>query len=153
MYNGVLCLPLQVGLKIVAFKNDVAAVVMAKQIHEIQTVVKEVICKMKDWLEIARIIVADFKRKNCHKFTLGDRLPKNEQRTILLIKCRNGRRRARRRDMCVNHYNRECSYHLTELVTGHRGYYKYLDRIGYDDSSICPTCPEEEEDAIFFAVI
>lgn len=104
---------------------------------------------MKDWLEIAGILVADFKRKNCHKFTLGDRLPKNEQRTILLIKCRNGRRRARRRDMCVNHYNRECSYHLTELVTGHRGYYKYLDRIGYDDSSICPTCPGEEEDAIF----
>lgn len=40
-----------------------------------------------------------------------------------------------------------CNYHLTQFLTGHGGYRKYLHRFGHDSSALCPECPEQEEDA------
>lgn len=39
----------------------------------------------------------------------------------------------------------ELNYHLTQFLTGHGGYRKYLHRFGHDDSPLCPTCGEEED--------
>lgn len=40
----------------------------------------------------------------------------------------------------------ECSYQLTQFLTGHGGYRKYLHRFGHDETPICPRCEDEEED-------
>ena len=39
-----------------------------------------------------------------------------------------------------------CNYHLTQFLSGHGGYRKYLHRFGHDSSPLCPECPNEEED-------
>ena len=40
----------------------------------------------------------------------------------------------------------DCNYHLTQFLSGHGGYRKYLHRFGHDSSPLCPHCPEQEED-------
>lgn len=53
----------------------------------------------------------------------------------------------------VNRSHGNCSFQLTQFLSGHGGYRKYLHRFGHDDSPACPTCPEQEEDtehAIFY---
>lgn len=53
----------------------------------------------------------------------------------------------------LNRKQGECGYQLTQFLTGHGGYRKYLHRFGHDNSPLCPNCPEEEEDtehAIFY---
>lgn len=40
----------------------------------------------------------------------------------------------------------DCNYHLTQFLTGHGGYRKYLHRFGHDSSPFCPECPDQEED-------
>lgn len=40
----------------------------------------------------------------------------------------------------------ECSYQLTQFLSGHGGYRKYLHRFGHDTSPICPQCVGVEED-------
>ena len=40
----------------------------------------------------------------------------------------------------------ESSYHLTQFLSGHGGYRKYLHRFGHDSSPICPHCLDVEED-------
>ena len=41
----------------------------------------------------------------------------------------------------------ELNYYVTQLITGHRCFKKYLHRFGYDNSPICPNCIDEEENA------
>lgn len=45
----------------------------------------------------------------------------------------------------------ECSYQLTQFLSGHGGYRGYLHKFGHDSSPLCPTCPsvEDTEHAIF----
>lgn len=38
-----------------------------------------------------------------------------------------------------------CCYQLTQFLSGHGGYRKYLFKFGHDDSPLCPTCNEEED--------
>lgn len=40
----------------------------------------------------------------------------------------------------------ECSYQLTQFLSGHGGYRKYLHRFGHDETPICPHCLDAEED-------
>ena len=40
----------------------------------------------------------------------------------------------------------EVNYYLTQFLSGHGGYRKYLHRFGLDDSPICPRCPNVTED-------
>lgn len=46
----------------------------------------------------------------------------------------------------------ETNFHLTQLLSGHGCYRKYLYRFGHDESPYCPACFGEEEDAehVFF---
>lgn len=46
----------------------------------------------------------------------------------------------------LNRRSGETNYHLTQFLSGHGGFRKYLNRFGHDDSPMCPTCPEIEED-------
>lgn len=46
----------------------------------------------------------------------------------------------------INRKHGGCSYHLTQFISGHGGYRKYLYRFGHDDSPLCPECPTSEED-------
>ena len=39
----------------------------------------------------------------------------------------------------------EVNYHLTQFLTGHGCYRKYLHRFGHDESPLCPTCGEDED--------
>lgn len=43
--------------------------------------------------------------------------------------------------------NGTCNYHLTQFLSGHGGYRKYLHKFGHDSSSECPECVGHEEDA------
>ena len=45
-----------------------------------------------------------------------------------------------------NRKHGEVNYHLTQFLTGHGCYRKYLHRFGHDDSPLCPDCEGEEED-------
>lgn len=47
----------------------------------------------------------------------------------------------------INRSLGEVNYHLTQFLSGHGGYRRYLHRFGHDDSPICPACPEKNEDA------
>lgn len=40
----------------------------------------------------------------------------------------------------------ECSYQLTQFLSGHGGYRKYLHKFGHDTSPMCPHCLDVEED-------
>lgn len=40
-----------------------------------------------------------------------------------------------------------CDYHLTQFLSGHGGYRKYLHKFGHDNLSECPECEGQEEDA------
>lgn len=46
----------------------------------------------------------------------------------------------------VNRRHGNCDYHLTQFLSGHGGYRKYLHRFGHDDTPMCPTCADKEED-------
>lgn len=52
----------------------------------------------------------------------------------------------------VNRKHGDCGYHLTQFLSGHGGYRKYLHRFGHDDSPMCPSCDAEEntEHAVFY---
>lgn len=53
----------------------------------------------------------------------------------------------------VNRSRGDCNYQLTQFLSGHGGYRKYLHRFGHDDSPVCPACPgraEDTEHAIFY---
>lgn len=52
----------------------------------------------------------------------------------------------------VNRTHGDCDYHLTQFLSGHGGYRKYLYRFGHDDSPMCPTCDavEDTEHAVFY---
>ena len=52
----------------------------------------------------------------------------------------------------VNRDHGECGYHLTQFLSGHGGYRKYLHRFGHDESPMCPSCEVEEdtEHAVFY---
>lgn len=52
----------------------------------------------------------------------------------------------------VNREHGDCGYHLTQFLSGHGGYRKYLHRFGHDDSPMCPSCDAEEdtEHAVFY---
>ena len=41
----------------------------------------------------------------------------------------------------------ELNYYVTQLLTGHGCFKKYLHRFGHDTSPICPKCVDEKEDA------
>ena len=41
----------------------------------------------------------------------------------------------------------DCNYQLTQFLSGHGGYRKYLHRFGHDSSPFCPVCVAEEETA------
>ena len=41
----------------------------------------------------------------------------------------------------------ELNYYVTQFLTGHGCFRKYLHRFGHDTSPICPNCVDEEEDA------
>jgi hypothetical protein len=45
-----------------------------------------------------------------------------------------------------NRKHGNCGYQLTQFLSGHGGYRKYLHRFGHDNSPRCPECPEEDED-------
>lgn len=47
----------------------------------------------------------------------------------------------------INRAHGDCNYHLTQFLSGHGGYRKYLHRFGHDNSALCPECPDQEEDA------
>ncbi|EDW36425.1 GL13636 [Drosophila persimilis] len=40
----------------------------------------------------------------------------------------------------------EMNYHLTQFLTGHGGYRKYLHRFKHEDTPECPECSNESED-------
>ena len=44
-----------------------------------------------------------------------------------------------------NRKHGEVNFHLTQFLTGHGGYRKYLHRFGHDNSPLCPECGEEED--------
>lgn len=46
----------------------------------------------------------------------------------------------------LNRKHGACNYHLTQFLSGHGGYRKYLHRFGHDNSPFCPECPTNEED-------
>lgn len=48
-------------------------------------------------------------------------------------------------DVWTSRGHGDCNYHLTQFLSGHGGYRKYLYRFGHDTSPLCPECPEEEE--------
>ena len=41
----------------------------------------------------------------------------------------------------------ELNYYVTQFLTGHECFRKYLHRFGHDTSPISPNCVDEEEDA------
>lgn len=45
----------------------------------------------------------------------------------------------------INRKHGEVNYHLTQFLTGHGAYRKYLHRFGHDNSPLCPTCEVEED--------
>jgi RNA binding protein fox-1 len=49
-------------------------------------------------------------------------------------------------EVWTNRKHGEVNYHLTQFLTGHGCYRKYLHRFGHDDSPFCPVCVDEEED-------
>lgn len=52
----------------------------------------------------------------------------------------------------INRRHGEVNYNLTQFLTGHGGYRKYLHRFGHEDSPECPTCTgvnEDPEHAVF----
>ncbi|KAH8332940.1 hypothetical protein KR074_012324, partial [Drosophila pseudoananassae] len=46
----------------------------------------------------------------------------------------------------ITRNNGQVSYQLTQFLTGHGGYRKYLYRFGHDESPVCPNCPGADED-------
>lgn len=50
-------------------------------------------------------------------------------------------------DKWINRSHGECNFQLTQFLTGHGGFRKYLHRFGHDNSALCPECPGQEEDA------
>ncbi|KAH8312410.1 hypothetical protein KR044_010658, partial [Drosophila immigrans] len=38
------------------------------------------------------------------------------------------------------------NFHITQFITGHGGYRKYLFKYRHEDSPECPNCPDSEED-------
>jgi len=50
-------------------------------------------------------------------------------------------------DVWTDRTHGTCNYNLTQFLSGHGGYRKYLNKFGHDDSAECPSCEEQEEDA------
>lgn len=48
--------------------------------------------------------------------------------------------------MWINRKHGACQYQITQFISGHGGYRKYLHRFGHDDSPLCPECTTVEED-------
>lgn len=55
-------------------------------------------------------------------------------------------------DIWLNRNHGEVNYYLTQMLSGHGCFRKYLHRFKHDDSSECPSCPGVAEDAehVFF---
>lgn len=61
MYDGVLNIPVPEGCKIIGFADDIAVVIVAKHIPEIENTANDVIARAKSWLETAGLKLAEHK--------------------------------------------------------------------------------------------
>lgn len=48
-------------------------------------------------------------------------------------------------DEWTNRPHGTCCYHVTQFLSGHGGYRKYLHKFGHDDSAECPSCNTDED--------
>ncbi|XP_062716521.1 uncharacterized protein LOC134291970 [Aedes albopictus] len=49
------------------------------------------------------------------------------------------------RFVMVGQKTRRVNFHLTQILSGHDCFRKYLHRFGHAESPLCPPCPNEEE--------
>lgn len=50
-------------------------------------------------------------------------------------------------DAWINRSHGTCNYNLTQFLSGHGGYRKFLHKFGHASSALCPNCAQTEEDA------
>jgi hypothetical protein len=61
MYDEVLRLKLPEGVTLIGFADDIAVVMVAKHIHQIEAATNAAIMKIRDWLKIANVDLANHK--------------------------------------------------------------------------------------------
>ncbi|XP_015119086.1 uncharacterized protein LOC107042531 [Diachasma alloeum] len=56
-------------------------------------------------------------------------------------------------DVWLNRSHGEVNYYLTQMLSGHGSFWKYLHKFEHEETPECPTCSREGEDAehVFFS--
>ncbi|GBP06988.1 Retrovirus-related Pol polyprotein from type-1 retrotransposable element R1 2 [Eumeta japonica] len=166
MYDVLLKVLLPTEIKLVAYADDVAVVIVAKHLDEINLAFEKAFERINQWMDPLQVEEQELTSQPYIRYmgvTIDARLNFKQHvehvsakaSTLQCDAAKKGRwtyRLIPQIDVWLNLNHGEVNYYLTQMVSGHGCFRAYLHSIKRDDLLECTFCPAEPEDAedVFF---